>query len=72
MCLSTDECIKMMWYPHIQTSTHTCTCACMHRNINKPEKRISWLEGKFAICRNMDGLGGFYAGKINAIDITYM
>ena len=57
---------------HTNKCTHMCICAYMHRNSNKPEKRISWLEGKLAISSNMDGLGGYYARKINTIDITYM
>ena len=48
-CPSTDEWIKKLWY----TCTHTHT----HNGILLSHKK----EENFAICSNMDGLGGHYA-----------
>ena len=50
-CPSTDEWIKKMWYTHTHTHTHT------HNRILLSHKK----EWNFAICSNMDGLGGHYA-----------
>ena len=49
-CPSTDEWIKKMRYISISLHTHTNGILLSHEN-----------EWNFAICNNMDGLGGCYA-----------
>ena len=48
---SRDEWIKKIWYTHTHTHTHT------HNGLLLSHKK----EWNFAICSNMDGLGGYYA-----------
>ena len=49
------EWIKKMWYTYIHTHTHTHT----HTHIYVMEYYSVTEITKCAICRNMDGLGGF-------------
>ena len=73
-CPSTEEWIKKMWGVCVCVHTHTHTHT--HNGILPSHKKKEW---NFAICSNMDGLGGHYA-KWNKSDrdrqilyvITYM
>ena len=47
-CPSTEEWIKKIWYVHRHIPTHT-------RMLLRHEK-----EWNFAVCKNMDGVGGYY------------
>ena len=54
-CPSADEYIKKMWCTHARAHTHTHTYTHTGMLLSHKRKR------NFAICSNINGLGGYYA-----------
>ena len=76
-CLSTDECIKKMWYIYVYTHTHTHTHTHLHtyNGILLGHKK----ELSNSICRNMDITEDYHTKWSKSererqipYDITYM
>ena len=65
-CLSTDEWIRKTWYTHIYTHTYVYICVCTHTHIHTVEHYSAMKKNRvFAVCSNMDGLGGHFVSKIS-------